>query len=55
MYKISLIVLSVFLLILAGCGQESIKGSMTLQNQNGEEVSFPSDEPVVFFFMTTYT
>ncbi|WP_192913058.1 lipoprotein [Bacillus mesophilum] len=42
-------------LILSACGQKSLSEPMTLLNQNQEEVTFPSDKPAVFFFITTYT
>ncbi|WP_456276786.1 hypothetical protein [Bacillus sp. AK128] len=53
--KLYACILSVCFLLLAACGNPSIDESITLQNQTGEEVTFPSDKPVVFFFMTTYT
>lgn len=53
--KIALIILSIFLLVVAGCGNKDMGEPITVQNHNGEDVTFPADEPVVFFFMTTYT
>ncbi|MBM7662637.1 hypothetical protein JOC85_003447 [Bacillus mesophilus] len=55
MKKIALIILSIFLLVVAGCGNKDMGEPITVQNHNGEDVTFPADEPVVFFFMTTYT
>ncbi|WP_176215267.1 hypothetical protein [Cytobacillus gottheilii] len=43
------------MLIVSACGQKSLSEPMTLLNQNQEEVTFPSDKPAVFFFITTYT
>ena len=42
-------------LVLAGCGQGELKEEVALQNQSGEEVVFPTGEPVAFFFITSYT
>ncbi|WP_175384450.1 hypothetical protein [Bacillus sp. FJAT-27225] len=47
--------LIILVLILSACGKEKIEGSMTLLNQNKEEISFPQDKPTLFFFLTTYT
>ena len=51
--KIILIVLATALL-LAACGSKSID-SVTLLDDENNEVTFPKDKPVLFFFITTYT
>jgi len=43
------------ILVLAACGQDKMEESITLLNQDNEEVTFPTGDPVVFFFITTYT
>jgi hypothetical protein len=43
------------LLLLSACGQGQMDESVTLLNQDKEEVTFPTGEPVVFFFITSYT
>jgi hypothetical protein len=48
-------VLSLCLILLAACGDSSGNEPIALMNQDGEEVTFPTSEPVLFFFMTTYT
>lgn len=42
-------------LVLSACGAGKLNDSVTLVTQNNEEVSFPTGEPVVFFFITSYT
>ncbi|MGV2942024.1 hypothetical protein AB5I83_20665 [Mesobacillus sp. LC4] len=42
-------------LVLAGCGQTKLEGSMTLLNQDQKEITFPQEKPTLFFFITTYT
>ncbi len=42
-------------LFLAACGKGELKEEVVLQNQNGEEVVFPTGKPVAFFFITSYT
>ncbi|MDR7078329.1 hypothetical protein J2Y03_003379 [Neobacillus niacini] len=42
-------------LILPACGQKTLNEPMTLLNQDQKEVTFPSEKPTVFFFITTYT
>ncbi|MBM6616500.1 hypothetical protein [Bacillus suaedaesalsae] len=49
------LMMGLFLLFLAGCGNETAEEPMTLKNQEGEEVTLPTGKPVLFFFMTTYT
>lgn len=45
-----------FTLFLTACGgQKSLTEPLTLENKHGDEVTFPMDKPVLFFFMTTYT
>jgi hypothetical protein len=41
--------------VLAACGQKQMEESVTLLDQNNNEVSFPQDKPTLFFFITTYT
>lgn len=55
MKKAIIIFMGLFLLVLAGCGNEKTDEPMTLKNQEGEEVTLPTGKPVLFFFMTTYT
>ncbi|SEM59476.1 hypothetical protein SAMN05192533_1045 [Mesobacillus persicus] len=43
------------ILFLAACGQTGLEKPITLVDQNNEEVEFPTGEPVVFFFITSYT
>ncbi|WP_169891132.1 hypothetical protein [Litchfieldia alkalitelluris] len=50
-----LIALISMLVILTACGQPQLKESMTLLNQQKEEVTFPQEKPTLFFFITTYT
>ncbi|WP_204498158.1 hypothetical protein [Aquibacillus albus] len=42
-------------LLLTACGQSKLEESLTLLNQNEEEVTFPQEKPILFFFITTYT
>jgi len=50
---IALLLISV--LVLSACGQSGLDEPVTLLNQDNEEVTFPTGEPVVFFFITSYT
>jgi ABC-type Fe3+-hydroxamate transport system substrate-binding protein len=43
------------ILVLSACGKKTISESITLSDQNGNDVTFPQEQPTVFFFMTTYT
>jgi hypothetical protein len=42
-------------LLLSACGQGGMDESVTLLNQDKEEVTFPTGKPAVFFFITSYT
>lgn len=46
-----------FLSITAACGANGMKTGepVKLKNQDGKEVTFPREKPVLFFFITTYT
>lgn len=46
-----------FLSITAACGANGMKTGepVTLKNQDGKEVTFPREKPVLFSFITTYT
>ncbi|MBM4760675.1 hypothetical protein [Bacillus sp. B15-48] len=44
-----------FVLLLAACGQGKLDEPIALVNQHNEEVVFPTGEPAVFFFITSYT
>lgn len=50
-----IMLLLISVLALSACGQSGMDEPVTLLNQNNEEVTFPTGEPVVFFFMTSYT
>ncbi|HEY4549972.1 MAG TPA: hypothetical protein VIG98_06820 [Bacillus sp. (in: firmicutes)] len=52
--KIFLIVAAA-MLVLAACGTKTIDESVTLLDNENNEVNFPQEKPVLFFFMTTYT
>lgn len=47
--------LLIMAVILAGCGTKEMEGSMTLLDQNKQEITFPQEKPTLFFFITTYT
>jgi hypothetical protein len=47
--------LGLSILFLAACGNQSIGEPIKLANHEGQEVTFPTGKPVLFFFMTTYT
>ncbi|MBS4190517.1 hypothetical protein KHA94_09985 [Bacillus sp. FJAT-49705] len=51
----TLIILAVVMLMLSACGPKKIDESITLLDHNNNEVTFPQDKPVLFFFITTYT
>ena len=53
-YKIFVFIVMVMMLLTA-CGQNTIEQSLTLRDQNENEITFPSDTPILFFFITTYT
>ena len=52
--KIFLLVI-VAMFILAACGPKSIDESITLLDHENNDVTFPQEKPVLFFFITTYT
>jgi hypothetical protein len=52
--KIFLLLL-ISILLLAACGDKKLDQSITLLNQNKEEISFPLEKPTLFFFITSYT
>ena len=52
--KIFLIVATA-MFVLAACGTKTIDESVTLLDNENNEVNFPQEKPVLFFFMTTYT
>ena len=54
-FKITFLLL-IAVVILAGCGNKEMNGStITLMNQENQEVMFPQEKPSLFFFITTYT
>lgn len=54
MKKRLLLVLAMMCIIVTACSSQ-VQESITLVNQDNEEVSFPQDKPTLFFFITTYT
>lgn len=50
-----LFLLLISVLVLTACGQAKLEEDITLLDQNGNEVTFPSEKPALFFFITTYT
>jgi ABC-type glycerol-3-phosphate transport system substrate-binding protein len=53
--KLKVVILSlIMMLVLAACGSKNLE-SMTLLNQDKEEITFPSEKPTLFFFITSYT
>jgi hypothetical protein len=49
------LLLLISVLFLAACGDKKLDKSITLLNQNKEEISFPLEKPTLFFFITSYT
>lgn len=49
------IILLVFTLLLSACGANKVHEPITVLDHAGNEVTFPQDKPVIFFFITTYT
>lgn len=49
------VLLLLFTLLLSACGASKIEEPITLQDHAGNEVTFPQEKPVIFFFITTYT
>lgn len=45
----------VLILLLTACGQKGVNNPVTLRDHENNEVTFPQEEPVLFFFITTYT
>lgn len=52
--KIFLLLL-ISVLFLSACGDKKLNDSITLLNQDKEEISFPLEKPTLFFFITSYT
>lgn len=52
--KIYLIVAAA-VIFLAACSSNGMDGPITLQDHENNEVTFPQEKPVLFFFITTYT
>lgn len=52
--KILLMFVSIMLLLTA-CGPKKFDESITLLDHENNEVTFPQEKPVLFFFITTYT
>jgi predicted small lipoprotein YifL len=48
------LILMAFLLLTA-CGQKGLQEPITLYNHEEKQVTFPLEEPALFFFLTTYT
>ncbi|MDQ0268277.1 hypothetical protein [Cytobacillus purgationiresistens] len=55
MRKKLLLLLIATLFVVAGCSSKGMDNSITLQNHENNDVSFPQEKPVLFFFITTYT
>lgn len=55
MKRKSLAFIVIVMLLLTACGQNKIEQSLTLQDQNENEITLPSDTPTLFFFITTYS
>ena len=51
----TLVFIVMVMMLLTACGQNTIEQSLTLRDQNENEITFPSDTPTLFFFITTYT
>jgi hypothetical protein len=49
------VLLLVTVLLLTACGEKELNESITLLNQNKEEISFPLKKPALLFFITSYT
>jgi hypothetical protein len=49
------VLLLVTVLLLTACGEKRLNESITLLNQNKEEISFPLEKPALLFFITSYT
>ncbi|QOR68221.1 hypothetical protein IM538_08985 [Cytobacillus suaedae] len=48
-------ILLLFTLFLSACGANKMNEPITVLDHTGNEVTFPQDKPVIFFFITTYT
>lgn len=54
--KFKLIVLAIIsILLITACGNKTLSEPITLHNQDKNEVTFPSEKPTLFFFITSYT
>jgi hypothetical protein len=49
------LIVAAAMLVLAACGTKTIDESVTLLDEENNEVNFPQEKPVLLFFMTTYT
>ena len=49
------LIVAAAMFILAACGTKTIDESITLLDDENNEVKFPQEKPVLLFFMTTYT
>lgn len=50
-----LFIFAALILLLSACGQKNATKEVTLLNHENNEVTFPQEKPVLFFFITTYT
>ncbi|MBD8068609.1 hypothetical protein [Bacillus sp. PS06] len=55
MQKKLMLLFVIFVFVLSACGQNQMEETVTLLDQNKNEVSFPQEKPTLFFFITTYT
>lgn len=49
------VLLLISVLVLSACGEKKLDESITLLNQNKEEITFPLEKPALLFFITSYT
>ncbi|MDQ1002745.1 hypothetical protein QFZ28_003145 [Neobacillus niacini] len=47
--------LLIIVLVLTGCGGGKLDESLTLHDHNRNSITFPQENPTLFFFITTYT
>ncbi|WP_202617787.1 hypothetical protein [Bacillus dakarensis] len=50
-----LFLLLISVILLTACGQTKLEEQITLLDQSENEVTFPTEKPALFFFITTYT
>lgn len=48
-------IVAALILLLSACGQKNPTDKLTLLDYENNEVTFPQEKPVLFFFITTYT